>query len=69
MKYQVIEKAISICGSQVKLSQSCGVSQVAISYWLNGGGFNAKYIPKIVKATEGKVTELELLHSLSSTEA
>lgn len=64
MKNKVIEKAILACGSQVKLSQLCGVSQVSISYWLNGGGFNAKYIPKIVAATDGQVTEKELIESL-----
>ena len=42
MKNEAIEKAISICGSQVKLSQECGVSQVSVSFWLNGGGINAK---------------------------
>ena len=61
MKNEAIEKAISICGSQVKLSQECGVSQVSVSFWLNGGGINAKYIPRIVK-----VTEKQILHSLAN---
>lgn len=66
MKNEAIKKAISICGSQVKLSQKCGVSQVSVSFWLNGGGINAKYIPRIVKATKGKVTEKQILHSLAN---
>ena len=65
MKNQVIEKAISICGSQAKLSQMCGVSQVSVSFWLNGGGISAKYIPLIARATKGKVSEIEILKSLT----
>ncbi|WP_075290723.1 transcriptional regulator [Histophilus somni] len=60
-----IEKAISICGSQENLAKACGVTQMAISKWLYGGGINAKYISLISKATGGQVTESELLKSLS----
>lgn len=67
MKNKVIEEAISICGSQVKLSQKCGVSQVSVSFWLNGGGISAKYIPLIAKATNGKVSEIEILNSLTQS--
>ncbi|SEQ77320.1 YdaS family helix-turn-helix protein [Basfia succiniciproducens] len=65
MKNKVIEKAISICGSQARLSQECGVSQVSVSFWLNGGGISAKYIPLITRATNGKVSEIEILNSLT----
>ncbi|ABR74578.1 transcriptional regulator [Actinobacillus succinogenes] len=65
MKNKVIEKAISICGSQASLSQKCGVSQVSVSFWLNGGGISAKYIPLIAKATDGKIGEIEILKSLT----
>ncbi|MBF6979490.1 helix-turn-helix domain-containing protein [Pasteurella multocida] len=34
MKNKTIEKAISICGSQLRLAQECGVSQVSVSFWL-----------------------------------
>lgn len=64
MKNPVIKKAISICGSQVKLSQLCGVSQVTISHWLNGGGIKAKHIKSISNATNGKISTDEILQSL-----
>lgn len=65
MKNEVIEKAISILGSQANLGKECGVSQVSVSFWLKGGGINARYIPKIVKATKGKITAKQILNSLS----
>ncbi|HHE3465270.1 helix-turn-helix domain-containing protein [Pasteurella multocida] len=65
MKNKTIEKAISICGSQLRLAQECGVSQVSVSFWLNGGGIGAKYIPLIAKATNGKISEIEILKSLT----
>ncbi|MCI7353332.1 MAG: YdaS family helix-turn-helix protein [[Actinobacillus] rossii] len=66
MKNEVIEKAISICGSQARLGQECGVSQVSVSFWLNGGGISAKYIPLITRATNGKVSTEEILQSLTN---
>lgn len=59
-----INKAIEHCGSQTALANACGVSQNAVSLWLNGGGISAKYIPRIVKATKGKVSSDELLAEL-----
>lgn len=59
-----ISKAIEHCGSQSALANACGVSQNAVSLWLNGGGISAKYIPRIVKATQGQVTSDELLAEL-----
>lgn len=65
MRNQIIEKAISICGSQAKLSEECGVTQPSVSLWLSGGGIRAKYIPRIAQATKNKVTEKEILDSLN----
>jgi len=33
---EALRKAISIVGGQRKLAQICGVSQAAVSKWLNG---------------------------------
>ena len=52
---KAIEKAISGIGSQQILAKECGVSQQTVSLWLNGGKMDVKYIPAIIKATEGKV--------------
>ncbi|MGX2974682.1 YdaS family helix-turn-helix protein [Ursidibacter arcticus] len=59
-----IAKAIEICGSQTALANLCGVSQQSVNKWLNGGGISAKYIPRIVKATNGQVTSDALLAEL-----
>lgn len=52
---EVVKKAIDLCGSQEALAHACGVSQAAVSLWLRGGGISVKYIPLIVKATNGEV--------------
>lgn len=62
---KAIQRAISICGSQKKLAEHCGVSQMSISYWVKGGGISAKYIPLIVKATDGKVRADEICPELA----
>ncbi|AZI13564.1 YdaS family helix-turn-helix protein [Avibacterium paragallinarum] len=63
---KVLTKIIAECGgTQKSLAKKCGVSQMTVSYWLRGGGINAKYIPLIAKASNGKVTEAEILRSLS----
>lgn len=65
MKNPVIERAIKECGSQYELANKVGVSQGAVCFWLNGGGIKGKYIPLIAQASNGKVTESEILQSLS----
>lgn len=55
-----IEKAISICGTQVKLASMCKVSQQAVNLWLNGSKMDVKYIPSIIQATEYEVNPIEL---------
>lgn len=65
MKNQTIEQAIKLCGSQYELANKVGVSQGAVCLWLNGGGIKGKYIPLIAQATNGKVTESEILKSLA----
>nr|DAD65879.1 MAG TPA: Putative antitoxin of bacterial toxin-antitoxin system, YdaS/YdaT [Siphoviridae sp. ctDEW4] len=57
---KAIEKAISGIGSQQILAKQCGVSQQTVSLWLNGGKMDVKYIPAIIKATEGKVRAEDL---------
>lgn len=57
---KAIEKAISGIGSQQILAKECGVSQQTVSLWLNGGKMDVKYIPAIIKATEGKVRAEDL---------
>ncbi|MDH2998087.1 transcriptional regulator [Pasteurellaceae bacterium LFhippo2] len=58
---KAIAKAVEHCKTQSALAIACGVSQVTIVKWLNGGGIKAKYILRIVEATNGKVTAEELL--------
>ena len=53
-------KAVSGIGSQQILAKECGVSQQTVSLWLNGGKMDVKYIPAIIKATEGKVRAEDL---------
>lgn len=57
---KAIEKAISGIGSQQILAKQCGVSQQTVSLWLCGGKMDVKYIPAIIKATEGKVRAEDL---------
>lgn len=51
----VIQKALSIVGSQRKLADACGVSQPAVHKWLNGGLVSPEKVNAIVNATEGRV--------------
>lgn len=60
----VIQKAISLAGSQKELATKVGVDQSAVSKWLNGGGIRSQYIPAIVAATNGQLTTAEVLASL-----
>lgn len=55
-----IEKAIFICGTQVKLASMCKVSQQAVNLWLNGSKMDVKYIPSIIQATKFEVNPTEL---------
>ncbi|MGY6771858.1 YdaS family helix-turn-helix protein [Gallibacterium sp. ZY190522] len=58
---QGVQQSISICGSQAKLASHIGVSQNAISIWLNNGNkMDVKYIPRIIQATNGEVTARDL---------
>lgn len=52
---KVILKAIKIFKSQQALAAACGVSQNAVSKWLNGGSISLENALKIEKATNGKV--------------
>ena len=65
MRNKIIEEIISDIGNQRKLAEIVGVSQGAVCFWLNGGGIKAKYIPLIAKASNGKVSEMDILNSLT----
>lgn len=68
MRNKIIEEIISDIGNQRKLAEIVGVSQGAVCFWLNGGGIKAKYIPLIAKASNGKVSEMDILNSLTQDE-
>ncbi|MBO8132485.1 transcriptional regulator [Dickeya fangzhongdai] len=58
---KVIEKAISMAGSQKKLAQTVGVSQPTVWRWLHGKKrVSPENVPAIVKATGGAVEAYEL---------
>ncbi|MEX4687693.1 helix-turn-helix domain-containing protein [Haemophilus influenzae] len=68
MLNETINLAIQECGTQKKLANACGVTQGAVALWLKGGGINGKYIPLIAKASNGKVTETDILRSLTKSQ-
>ncbi|HBQ1245011.1 TPA: helix-turn-helix domain-containing protein [Klebsiella pneumoniae] len=59
MTNKTIQKAIDIAGSQKKLADLCGVAQPTVWRWLHGGGIDARYVMKIVSATNGKIKAAE----------
>lgn len=57
-----IEKAVVIIGSQTALAKILGVKQAHVWNWLNiHKRAPAKYIRRIAIATEGQVSESDLL--------
>lgn len=56
----VIQRALSIVGSQKKLADACGVSQPAVHKWLNGGMVSPEKVKAIVNATQGNVKAHEI---------
>lgn len=57
-----IEKAVEIVGSQTSLAEKLGVKQAHVWNWLRKHKrAPAKYIRQISKATNGTVTESDLL--------
>ena len=65
MTNKTIQKAIYIAGSQKKLADLCGVAQPTVWRWLHGGGIEARYVMKIVSATDGKVKAAEIRPDLA----
>ncbi|HHQ6246029.1 YdaS family helix-turn-helix protein [Haemophilus influenzae] len=63
-----IKTVVEIIGTQKALAEACNVSQMTVSYWLKGGGISGKYIPLIAKASNGKVTETDILRSLTKSQ-
>lgn len=56
----VIQRALSIVGSQKKLAEACDVSQPAVHKWLNGGKVSPEKVQAIVNATDGIVKAHEI---------
>ena len=65
MTNKTIQKAIDIAGSQKKLADLCGVAQPTVWRWLHGGGIDARYVMKIVSATNGKIKVAEIRPDLA----
>lgn len=65
MTNKIIQKAIDIAGSQQKLADLCGVTQPTVWRWLHGGGIDARYVMKIVSATNGKIKAAEIRPDLA----
>ncbi|MDM3332423.1 helix-turn-helix domain-containing protein [Citrobacter sp. Cb127] len=65
MTNKVIQRAVSIAGSQKKLADLCGVAQPTVWRWLHGGGIDARYVMQIVNATNGKVKATEIRPDLA----
>ncbi|EAS0547141.1 transcriptional regulator [Salmonella enterica] len=61
---KVIQKAITIAGSQEELARLVGVNQSAVHKWLYGGGIRSQYIASISRATKGVITTSEILASM-----
>lgn len=64
---KTIMNIIAISGSQQKLADFCGVSQMTVSKWLNGGGINSRYIPLLAQASKGEYTIEDILNELSKS--
>jgi DNA-binding transcriptional regulator YdaS (Cro superfamily) len=60
MVRELIEKAISLLGSQQKLADACGVKQPSIWQAKDTERCSAELAMAIEKATDGKVTAIEL---------
>ncbi|WP_336747857.1 helix-turn-helix domain-containing protein [Pantoea vagans] len=56
----VIQKALSIVGSQKRLAEECGVSQPAVHKWLKGGMVSPEKVSAIVNATGGQIQAYEI---------
>lgn len=65
----VIEKAISITGSQSELARRIGVGQSTVSKWLNGAEISSRYISALTAATNGQISQAEILSSLERSDA
>lgn len=52
---ELVKLAIDELGSQQNLAKACGVSQNAVSKWLNGSSISLENALKIEKATGGKI--------------
>lgn len=60
MSRELIERAITLAGSQAKLAEACGVKQQSIWQAKETGRCSAELALQIEQATAGKVTAAEL---------
>lgn len=65
MTNEIIQRAIDIAGSQKKLADLRGVAQPTVWRWLHGGGIDARYVMKIVSATNGGVKPADIRPDLA----
>ncbi|CDL12661.1 hypothetical protein [Klebsiella pneumoniae IS43] len=47
------------------MADLCGVAQPTVWRWLHGGGIDARYVMKIVSATNGKIKAAEIRPDLA----
>jgi DNA-binding transcriptional regulator YdaS (Cro superfamily) len=55
-----VKKAINIVGSQTELARLCDVWQQTVSKWLYKGYVPFESVDKVIIATGGKITAIEL---------
>jgi DNA-binding transcriptional regulator YdaS (Cro superfamily) len=61
LSMETLIKAIEIAGTQTELANKAGITQAAISRWLNGvSDISPASAIKIEKATDGQVTRADL---------
>ena len=65
MTNKTIQRASDNAGSQKKLADLCGVAQPTVWRWLHGGGIDARYVMKIVNATNGKLKPADIRPDLA----
>ncbi|MGC0890434.1 helix-turn-helix domain-containing protein [Pantoea agglomerans] len=58
---EYIAQVIKIVGSQSKLADRVGVSQVSVSRWLyNKKKVSPRYVPALVKASKGEIKPYQI---------
>jgi DNA-binding transcriptional regulator YdaS (Cro superfamily) len=68
MNAHIIE-AVRLLGSQKALADACGVSQAAVSKWVNGGQITAEKALLVQRSTDGAVSAQDLRPDIFSATA